>query len=59
MVTRAEFMPSWDPPARLLRSCFEDGTEVLITAYGQAKESAKGVKEWRKIELEVATVGKS
>ena len=59
MVSRVEVMTGWDTPARLIRACFEDGTEVQITAYGQAKDSVKGVKEWRKIELEVATVGKS
>ena len=58
MVTRVEVMTGWDPPTRLIRSCFEDGTEVQITAYGKAKDNFKAFKEWRKYELEVAIVGK-
>jgi len=58
MVTRKEVMASWENPACLLRCCFHDGTEVLITAYNKAKENLKALKEGRKYVLEVAVVGR-
>ena len=58
MVTCMEVMASWESPARLIRCCFQDGTEVLITAYNKAKENLKALKEGRKYVLEVAVVGR-
>ena len=58
MVTCMEVMASWENPARLIRCCFQDGTEVLITAYNKAKENLKALKEGRKYVLEVAVVGR-
>ena len=58
MNTYSVDMPDWDPPAKLFRFAFQDGTEVSFTANGKAVDGMKGLEEGRIYDLEVTTAHK-